>query len=66
MQETFFIFKCFDFFFLITPDYSLQNSPGPSELIESQSRQLEDPQLLPGTSQMSDAVCTDEGSDAEC
>lgn len=54
---------------MITPDYSLQNSPSPSEVIESQSlsqsSQLEDPHLLPGTSHMYDAVCTDEGSDAE-
>lgn len=31
----------------------------------SLSSELEDPQLLPGTSRMFDAVCTDEGSDAE-
>lgn len=50
------------------PDIS-KSSPGPSKDMESQSlslsSELEDPQLLPGTSRMFDAVCTDEGSDAE-
>ena len=56
---------------MITPDCALQNSPSPSEVIKkvdqslNQSSQLEDPHLLPGTSHMYDAVCTDEGSDAE-
>lgn len=33
--------------------------------MESQSLSLSSEQLLPGTSRMFDAVCTDEGSDAE-
>ncbi|XP_061175742.1 G2/M phase-specific E3 ubiquitin-protein ligase-like [Saccostrea echinata] len=45
---------------------NMKNSPGPSDVREcqslSQSSQLENPQLLPGTS---DAVFTDEGSDSE-
>lgn len=54
---------------LFVHDYFQKSSPGPSKDMESQSlslsSELEDPQLLPGTSCMFDAVCTDEGSDAE-